>query len=71
MPAQKEQFSYGYPDPSFALDLIENSSRSADCSEPSSADSNWGADYPDPSLGLLPAEEEEEEEEEMREEAYA
>lgn len=78
--AKKEQFSYGYPDPSLALDqmeCLEDSSRSSDHPDPSPAtdrvihdSSRWGLDYPDPSLGLLPAEEEEEEEEQM-EAAYA
>ncbi len=76
---EKEQFSYGHPDPSFALDQIEcfeDSSRSSDHPDPSLApdrviddSARWGADYPDPSLGLLPAEEEVEVE--QMEEAYA
>ena len=71
---EKDQFSSGYPDPSFALDEL------TDCSEDSSRatsslvpdrlierikDSSCSADYPDPSLGLLPAKEEEMEVEEV------
>ena len=79
MRPEKDSFLYGYPDPSFALDQIEcleDSSRSSDHPDPSLAtdrvigdSSRWGADYPDPSLGLLPAEEEVEVEE--LEEVYA
>ena len=44
MYAERDQLSPGYPDPSFALDLTEHLELS---------------NYPDPALGLLPAEEEE------------
>jgi hypothetical protein len=77
MHAERDPFSSGYPDPSFALDQMtdcEDSSRPTsdypdlslapdrvvECQEDFSH-----SDYPDPSLGLLPAEEEE------MEEAYA
>ena len=70
---EKDQFSSGYPDPSFALDQLtdcpEDCSRATSSLAPvrvieSTKDSSYSADYPDPSLGLLPVEEEQVEEEE-------
>jgi hypothetical protein len=71
---EKDQFSSGYPDPSFALDQLTDCPE--DCSRATSSlapdrviesikHAFYSADYPDPSLGLLPAEQEEMEEEEV------